>query len=177
MSFQLSRRDVDAAYSYANRSMRRLRDPEKGEGSVLKKLATTGEVLAGAAIVGVASGRFGPLNIPGTPVPVDLAGGVGAHLLAFWLDTPDAMHLHNVANGILAGYVTKLGVGVGAKLRTKAGYSPFTLQDVTGAEEPMEPMMLAQPQFDIVGRNVRTSGNSAAPLTEAELAALAQQVR
>jgi hypothetical protein len=173
MSFQLSRRDVDAAYSYANRSMRRLRDPEKDEKSVLNKLLQTGEVLAGAAVVGVASGRFGPLNVAGTPIPLDLVGGVGGHLIAFWLDGTASKHIHNVANGVLAGYVTKLGVGVGAKLRTKAGLSPFTLQDVTGAD----PMLLAEPQIDIVGRAVGLHKTGAAPLTEAELAALAQQVR
>lgn len=179
MTFKISRRDVDAAYSYANRHMGRLRDPDKSEKSVLGRLLQTGEVIAGAAAVGVASGRFGPLNLPNTAVPLDAVGGVGGHLLAFWLDGPASSHIHNLSNGVLAGYFAKVGVGWGAKLRTKAGLSPFALQDVTG----QEPMLLAEPQVDIIGRSVRPNvgaapqARSVAPLTEAELAALAQQVR
>lgn len=183
MTFQLSRRDVDAAYAYANRNMKRLRDPEtKGSSGVLHRLLQSGEILAGAAAVGVASGRFGPLNIGNTPVPIDLVGGIGGHLIAFWLDGAASPHIHNVSNGVLAGYITKLGVGVGTSLRMKAGLSPVSTSgdadggsagpgatyDIIGAAPYHAPAALSQPQ---------TAARAAAPLTEAELAALAQQVR
>lgn len=171
MTFQLSRRDVDSAYAYANRNMRRLRDPEtSGASGVLKRLLQTGEVVAGAVAVGVASGRFGPLNIANTPVPIDLTGGIAGHLLAFWLDNAASPHLHNLSNGVLAGYGTKLGVGVGTSLRLKAGLPPMMTSGDPSFLQPTQ--QLNEPQYDIVG-----SAPSAAPLTEAELAALAQQVR
>jgi hypothetical protein len=161
MSFQLSRRDVESAYAYANRHMARSRrDPDRGESSVLGKLLTTGEVVGAATAVGVLSGRFGPLNIGGTPVPLDAAGGIALHLIGFWLDSGLSPHLHNFGNGVLAAYGAKAGVGMGTSLRMKAGLSPVA---VSGDGEPEQ----------LPGA---TSG-AAAPLTEAELAALAQAVR
>jgi len=164
MSFMLSRRDVESAYAYANRHMGRIkRDPDRGESSVLGKLLATGEVVGAAAAVGVASGRFGPLNIGGTPVPIDAAGGIALHLIGFWLDSGLSPHLHNFGNGALAAYATKAGVGVGTSLRMKAGLSPVS---VSGDGDPQQ---LPGATSDIIG--------AAAPLTEAELAALAQAVR
>lgn len=168
MSFMLSRRDVESAYAYANRHMARSRrDPERpGEPGPLQRLLTAGEVVGAAAAVGVASGRFGPLNIGGTPVPLDAAGGIALHLIAFWLDSGEkglSPHLHNFGTGALAAYATKAGVGVGTSLRMKAGLSPVA---VSGDGEPEQ---LPGATSDIVG--------AAAPLTEAELAALAQAVR
>lgn len=173
MSFQLSRRDVDSAYAYANKNMRRLRrDPDDGDSSehgVLNKLLNAGEVIAGAAAVGVASGRFGPLNIGNTAVPIDAVGGVALHLLGFWLDNNVSRHLHHLGTGALAGYATKAGVGYGTSLRMKAGLSPVA---VSG--EP-----LPAGGYDVIGQGVDGYDvvGAAAPLTEAELAALAQQVR
>jgi len=172
MSFQLSRRDVDSAYAYANRNLGRMRrDPDKSEEGVLNKLLNAGEIVAGAAAVGVASGRFGPLNIANTAVPLDAVGGVALHLIGFWLDSSLSRHLHNLGSGVLAGYATKAGVGLGTSLRTKAGLSPVS---VSGGDE-------LGATYDIVGRHEPAAMTGAAyaaqPLTEAELAALAQQVR
>ena len=176
MSFQISRRDVDSAYAYANKSMRRLRDPEEHGSGVLDRALQTGEVVGSAAVVGVLAGRFGNLDYKAGPVtvPMDLAGGVAGHLLAFWLDGPASKHLHNVSNGVLAAFGMRLGMGAGIKLRSSAGLS--TSGDPYQAFQPGEMSMLNAPrfdqQYDIVG-----GAASAAPLTEAELAALAQQVR
>jgi len=181
MSINITRRDIQAAHDYASRSLSRARDPERGSaGQVLDKLLETGEVLAGAAAVGVASGRFGPLNIANTPIPLDLVGGIGGHLLGFWIGGKTSDHIHNFSNGVLAGYVTKLGVGVGNTLRAKAGQVPFTtmgegeeiLSSFSGERARMHGGMPAY------GAGAETgAAPSGGPLTEAELAALAQQVR
>lgn len=177
----ISRRDIDRAYDYANRGLSRARDPDpRGEDSVLKKMLNTAEVIAGAAAVGVASGRFGPLTIQNTQVPLDLVGGVSGHLIAFWVGSGLGDHLHNFSNGVLAGYFTKLGVGVGTTLRMKAGLTPYTV--FTGDREPDEDQL----PFDIAGEQARLHGGMPAygagaetgsSLSEAELASLAQQVR
>ena len=122
MSFQLSRRDVDSAYAYANRNLGRMRrDPDKSEEGVLNKLLNAGEIVAGAAAVGVASGRFGPLNIAGTAVPLDAVGGVALHLVGFWLDSSLSRHLHNLGSGVLAtGAAYPVAFAVSAVLRAVA---------------------------------------------------------
>jgi hypothetical protein len=175
MSFQLSRRDVDSAYAYANRNLGRMRrDPDSSESGVLNKLLNAGEIVAGAAAVGVASGRFGPLNIAGTAVPLDAVGGVALHLVGFWLDSSLSRHLHNLGSGVLAGYATKAGVGLGTSLRTKAGLSPVSVSGTYADDD-------VQSAYDIIGAqnplHMTGAAQAASPLTEAELAALAQQVR
>jgi hypothetical protein len=189
----ITRRDIDAAYKYANDGLSRARDPDaRGASRVLGKMLETGEVIAGAAAVGVASGRFGPLNINNTQVPLDLVGGVSGHLIAFWLGSGVGDHLHNFSNGVLAGYFTKLGVGLGTTLRMKAGMTPFTVftgdkdKEGHGGLDFGFPSREVNLPFDVAGEQARLHGGMPAygagaetggPLTEAELAALAQQVR
>jgi hypothetical protein len=189
MSFQLSRRDVDSAYAYANRNMGRVRrDPESdSEKGVLNKLLNAGEVILGATAVGVASGRFGPLSIGNTAVPFDAVGGIALHLIGFWLDSPNvSRHLHHLGTGVLAGYGTKAGVGIGRTLRSKAGFG-VNPNDIRGEDDDRTPDALRG--YDIVGQGIDGYDvigqgidgydvvGAASPLTEAELAALAQQVR
>lgn len=183
MAIHFSRDQIEDAYRYANRNLSRLRDPDRGARGVLHKLLDTGEVLLGAGAVGVAKGRFGSLKIANTPVDMDLAAGVAGHLIGFWLDSSVSEHIHNVSNGALAGWFHGLAVGAGTTLRMKAGLPPMTISGgapgvytnvahgnmpglgthkVSGWENPPQHMTGAAP---------------AAPLTEAELAGLAQQVR
>lgn len=186
----ISSADIDAAYKYANRSLSRTRrDPEHTSGGILHKALETAEVLAGAGAVGFASGRFGPLNLGNTPVPLDLVGGIGAHLIAFWMGGRAAPHIHNVADGALAAYFTKYMVGVGTSFRMKAGLPPV---QVSGAnqddrEDWSRKALYGRAQGvpaawygghgmpGYSGAGVNVAG--AAPLTEAELAGLAQQMR
>jgi hypothetical protein len=208
MSINISRRDIQSAYDYANRGLSHARDPNGGQaGRALGKVLDAGVTAAGALGVGVASGRFGPLTVG--PVPLDLAGAVGGHLVAFWLeaDRPSeiANQVHNLSNGVLAGYLTKLGIGLGTRMRMNAGQTPFTT--FTGEADALfsgagrnraEAHRQHHPghnylhgrtsdhQWSVSGDQARSHGGMPAygagaetggPLTEAELAALAQQVR
>ena len=178
MALSISRRDIDEANRYARDAMSRVsRDPGRygGEG-VGQRLTRTAEVALGAVGVGVLSGRFGPFNVNGTPVPMDLIAGVGLHLLSFMgLAGAASPHLSNVADGVLAGYLTKFGVGYGKVWAQKAGVPPQTVVGAAYGDRSLGahgnlhsglPKALGIPAF--VG---------AEPLTSAELAAMAQAVR
>lgn len=170
MSISITRRDLQDAYKYANRSLSRARDYEGNANSTLGKLTRTAEVLAGATAVGVASGRFGAnVTVGGAQIPVDLSLGLAGQALAHFVGGNIGAHVLNVSDGVLAGYFLKVGVGLGKGLREKAGAPPLAISgsvDVVGGDVDVVGA-LVEPQL-VVG---------ASPLTEAELASLAQQVR
>lgn len=180
MAIHFSSRDIDEAYRFANRNLGRLRDPDHGAKGVLHRLLETGEVLAGAGAVGLAKGRFGTLKIANTPVDLDLAGGIAGHLVAFWLDHNGASpHIHNLANGALAGWFHGLCVGAGTTLRMKAGLPPMSVSGAPGVYENVAhgnmPGLGTHKTAGFEGPPATTG--AVAPLSEAELAGLAQQVR
>lgn len=172
MSLRISRRDVEDAYRYADRAISSARDMSLTSGTK-GRLIQTGEVLAGAALVGTLSGRFGPLKIKGAPVPLDLVAGVAGHLAAmFDLAGSYGEHVQNVSDGVLAAYVTKFAVGLGTKMREKAGEPPIT---VSGTD-PI-PTNGNMPYSRLVGpaQDPGAYQSFASPLTEAELVALSQE--
>lgn len=183
----ISRRDIEDAWAHADHSLRRARD---ADGSPVKKvtsvLTQTIEVAAGATAVGVLSGRFGPLEVNKIPIPLDLAGGVVGHgLTMFFAPKRLQPHLHNVFDGVMAGWFTKFGVGLGTSMRMKAGLPPVVVSGVMDAEMQAEigrgaQALPANANFHAAAarhhgrRQPQTSGRG--PLSEAELMGLAQQV-
>lgn len=171
MTLRISRRDVEDAYRYADRALQSARDLDKMSPNK-QKLVRTGETLGAAAIVGVLSGRFGPLNIPGTQVPADLLVGIAGHLIGFfglagkWDD-----HVHNLADGVLMAYVTKFSVGVGTQMRAKAGLPAITV----GGESNPFPAHGGMP-YGTLAKSIPSDFQAATnePLTEAELVSLSQ---
>lgn len=164
MALQITRRDIEEAHSYARDAMRQVQGMRGTGENVVGNVVKTLEVAAGATAVGVATGRFGPLHLAGNPLPLDLAAAVGMHILGFMgIAGAHASHLHNFADGVLAGYMTKFGVGFGTEMRAKAGKPALNLVDIAGEEK---------------GRPGQLYGKRASqPLTESELAAMAQAVR
>lgn len=124
------------------------------------RLTTTAEVGLTAFGMGVLKGRFGPISLG--PVPVDLVGFVLFGLLGLSNVAGDAAshHVMNVANGLGAGYLHTLGAGVGVSWGLKAGQTPFK----TAGDSRM-------------GTRLGALGRGNAPLTEAEIAAMAHAVR
>lgn len=158
----ITRRDLDDAYSSMRDAHSYIQKYKAGGEQVTGQLVQTLEVSAGALAVGVASGRFGALQIQGTPVPLDLAGGILGHALGFFgLAGKYSEHLHNFSDGVLAGYIAKWGIGFGTEMRRKANLPPVTT--VSGEMGPA-----SAPQMGC---------GKAEPLTEAELAGLAHAVR
>lgn len=108
---------------------RRLLDAERAKaalGRIKKKGAEMTETLIDAAEVGMAAlvmggihGRFG--EIAPAKIPLSLGTGILLHV-AGWAGVAgkQSSHLHGLANGCLASYLTTLGVSVGADLRRKA---------------------------------------------------------
>jgi hypothetical protein len=141
-----------------------MRVREKGD-YVVRQLTQTLEVSSAALGMGVLSGRYGALRIPGTPVPLDLVIGVALHGLglAGAVSKQYTDHLHNFGDGVLAAYATKLGAGFGVSWRNKT--QPGTVQ------------------FPVAGETARMHGGMPAShsgrerLTEAELAAMASAAR
>ena len=158
----ITRRDIEEAHSYARDAMRQVQSMRGTGENVVGNVVKTMEVAAGAMGVGVLTGRFGPLRMNGNPVPLDLAAGVAMHLLGFMgLAGKHADHLHNFGDGVLAGYLTKFGVGYGTKMRADAKKAPLSLVDIAGEDDDAA----------LIG------GRTVAPLSVSELTAMAQAVR
>lgn len=168
----ITRRDIEDAYSAASAAHRHVQGIKgKGE-SVAGTLMKTVTVNAGALAVGVACGRYGALHLKGSTIPLDLAGGVLLHGAAFFgIAGRYGEHAHNFADGVLAAYTTKFGIGLGTKMRADKGLPPA--MTVSGSDGPDYRMGYEAPPQ--VGTNGLHVGNE--PLTEAELAAMAHSFR
>ena len=91
---------------------------EKGD-AMASTMVRTAEVGMGAFVMGGIQGRFGDVFVG--PVPVALGSGLLLHVAGFaGVGGKNASHLHGLADGCLAAYLTTLGTGVGADLRRKS---------------------------------------------------------
>lgn len=90
----------------------RLANVQKSAQKMVGSVVQTTEVTGTAFGFGVINGRWGSPEILG--MPVDLAFGVGMHVLAF-LDVAEE-HAHNIGDGALASYTASLGAGIGRKM-------------------------------------------------------------
>lgn len=169
---QLTRRDLADSWNAARNAHSFIQGYQKDGERVVGQITQTLEVSAGAVGVGILSGRFGALHLAGSPIPLDLAGGLllhGAGFLGFAGKYGE--HLHNFADGVLAGWLTKWGVGLGASMREGAGLPRVP---VTAGQLPSAPTHA--PMTGASSRTNHTTG-CGAPLTEAELAAMSHGVR
>lgn len=168
----ITRRDIDDAYSAASAAHRHVQGYKATGESVVGQVVQSLEVSAGAFGVGLANGYYGALHIQGSEVPLDLAGSVLGHLAGFFgLAGKYSEHLHNISDGVLAAYTTKVGIGVGTQMRAKKGLPP--VMTVSGSGKGPAPRM-GYAQSPSVGCSPNVG---AEPLTEAELAAMAHSVR
>ncbi len=180
---QITRRDIEDAYSAASAAHRHVQGIKgKGE-SVVGQLVQTVEVNAGALAVGVACGRYGALHLQGSTIPLDLAGGVALHGAAFFgLAGRYCEHVHNFADGVLAAYTTKFGIGLGTQMRADKGLPPAMTVSGLGeggfrmgaSHERRLPHAAHAPR---TGHQARAPHVGNEPLTEAELASMAQSFR
>lgn len=87
---------------------------EKAESS-MEQVVGTIEVFAGAFGMGVLNGRMGGVEIAG--VPLDLGIGVLGNVLGhLGVAGKASSHVHNLSNGALASYATRLGLGIGKRM-------------------------------------------------------------
>lgn len=193
---RLTDRDLYDARSRVSSAHDLFRGRSGGEN--IKKGIQTLEVMAGAALSGIAAGRYGAphLTIGSTNIPMDLVGGLAAHGLAmFGVLGSAGEHVHNVADGVMAQYVARWGVGFGATMRENAGLPRVSGGDgdyrlhgnmpSTGRSGENYRLHGNMPGTGYVGDNYRLHGNMPGtgvgaqprPLTEAELAGIASRIR
>ncbi len=84
------------------------------------QVVQTAEVGATAFALGMVNGRWESPMFLG--IPVDLAVGLGAHLLAFMDVMPE--HLHNVGDGGLVSYLSSMCMGVGEQMLVQSRQLP-----------------------------------------------------
>lgn len=85
----------------------------------IEKVVRTAEIGASAFGFGLIQGRYGSIEVVG--VPIDLASGLGLHVLGF-MGVGGAMgsHLHSLADGAIASYAVTMGRGAGVTWKEKA---------------------------------------------------------
>jgi len=158
MPSYLTRHHLHHAHQSVNRV---LRDMEQHK-SITHRTIGAGigilEVNAGAFAAGVAGGRWGDVGYQG--VPLDAASGLALHAIALATGGEYAAHAHNFANGLLAAWTMRAGVTVGMQWRQKIGLSPVAMS-LPGAPATS-------------GLRSMSTGATRGPLTQVELAAMAQ---
>lgn len=169
--FRITRRDVDDLDASLKESREYLRDQAKTtdgpKGLFAGSLRTAG-VATGALAAGLAYGRYGD-TLDRSPVPIDLAVGLVGHTLAYFDVLGDwSERVHDLSDGFIASFATKMGIGYGTSLRARH-------------DPPLPPVTIAGRQAVLA--DPRTGGQAdrliaprmPSPLTEAEHAARAHR--
>jgi hypothetical protein len=166
MSLTITRRDIEEAHSYARDAISRARGVQATGQRIVGTAVKSLEVAAGAAAVGAISGRYGKVDFDlggGKSVPLDLTAAIVGHLAAFTGMAGEASeHLHNLSDGVLAAASFRMAFNFGNKHRAQSGAKTAL------PSSPSVPVMAGERSYAMSGP---------APLTEAELAAMAQGVR
>lgn len=149
----ITRRDIEHAHRIARRASRDEAKKHDMKEHAMKSLRVVSEVGLAAFGMGVVKGYYGPVSIGGK-VPIDLLAFVAlAGLGAAGVGGKYAEDVLNFGVGFGAGYLHTLGAGVGTSMGLKAGKTPFATTKSAGIAGAL--------------------GTGNAPLTDAELAALA----
>lgn len=162
----ITRRDLEHAFAYANSLHTRGQSVAKHGEYVVGTVACQAESGLASFGYGVLEGRYGPVKVG--PVSADLLAALLLHGAGF-LGVTGKMsgHAHNFAQGLADGYLQRLGIGIGTSMGQKAGKAPH---QISGARTST--FVGGARQATVVGA-ARSRGMS--QLTEAEIAALAQQ--
>lgn len=178
MAMSITRRDIDKAHAMVRRQQAAAERDQARRESYTGQLMQSAEVGAGALASGILSGRFGAVSFLNGLLPLDLISGLALHALGFsrfaGKYSDDA---HNVADGMLAAYLVKLGAGLGTEWRIRSGlgaFAPVTAGDMSyggafaQASYPAAyfPPTPAVPDYAM-------AWNQGGGLTEADLAAMA----
>lgn len=135
----------------------------------MRHVASTIETLAAAFGSGVLTGRYGSMEVFG--VPATALGGIalwGASFMGF-LGKMDEDGIA-LGTGLLANYSTILGAGVGDKLAVNAGKGGMW-------PGPVPTSHTDKAKAAVKGTSMGSLPSAQAPLTQAELEAMASAVR
>jgi len=112
---QVTKSQMATFYDKTKRLAERAKSLREKAESSMEQVVATMEVAAGAFGMGVLNGRLGGVEIAG--VPLDLGAGVLSHVLGhLGVAGKASTHVHNLGNGMLASYMTRLGLGVGKRM-------------------------------------------------------------
>lgn len=172
MSIQITRRDIESAIEQIG-LVRGQASAHSSKGEyVAGTLASQAESGLAAFGYGCLEGAYGPVRIMN--VHADLAAALALHAAGiFGLFGKHAGHAHNFAQGLADGYLARLGMGTGAKYANDKSGRPFQATSgpsfqVSGTRDPRRPRMNGAAAI---------SGERPRPMTTAEIAAAAQQIR
>lgn len=112
----MSRSDVESLYKRAQSAQSRIKRVKDQADEVVDTFVAAVETTGVSFAMGLIGGRYNGAEVMG--VPLDLLGGLGAHVLGFL--GIGGSHLHNMGNGSLACYSATLGAGVGREMAQKA---------------------------------------------------------
>ena len=165
MALHITHRDVEMANLYARDALGRLKGYGTRGGTTERAvtgIAKAFEVTLGAGLVGLLSGKFGSadLHVGGKAIPLDLLGGLlGLGTSLFMENESAGEHLSNFSVGVLAGFSTKYGAGVGkawaeGRLGAPALPSVSGMANMLGASKK-SPIALSEPELVKMAQAIR----------------------
>lgn len=138
----LTREHVAHLHSRASALHKRVESLKARTEAMTQKFVRTLEVSAGAAVAGVIQGKAGPEGAHVMGVPVDLGAGLALNVLGYFdAAGKHSDHLNNLGDGLLAGYVSQVGFGIGTKWRTTGKLLGGT---ATASQGALSPEMMAR---------------------------------
>lgn len=124
MALKLGGKELERLKKQAESALK-MRDKAKGTVErVVGSVVQTAEVQAGAFVGGVIQGKTYDTKTKRSAtiagIPVEAAAGTALHIMGvFGLAGDHSRHLHNVGDGLVASFVTKLGAGIGSEWRER----------------------------------------------------------
>lgn len=117
MALQMSRSEIMRLAKKAESLQNRVKKATEKADQVIEKVVRTAEISATAFGFGLIQGRYGAIELAG--IPIDLAAGVGGHILGFMgVGGNMNSHLHALSDGALACYAVTMGKGAGAQWKS-----------------------------------------------------------
>lgn len=171
----ITRRDLEHAWNTAQSVHRRLSGHKGMIEAGASAFTTQAESGLAAFGYGVLEGRHGPVKIG--PVSADLLAAAVLHGVGvFGLAGEYGGHLSNFANGLLDGYLHRMGIGLGASMAQKAGRALPSVADPKGAFH-FGARSGMNPRRGDEGRRTGVGARRAQPMSDGELAALMMNAR
>lgn len=125
-SYNISRRDIDAAYKAVQRERSRASRDKETTADLTNRTMQLGSVALGAFGSGVLQARYGVTSVG--PVPADLLAGIALLGLGYYTKPTKGSKnsmlsdsLTGLGLGAVASSATKFGAGVGANWRQSSG--------------------------------------------------------
>lgn len=118
MPIQITRAKADDLLQRLERMRASAKGMRERADQAVNQVVQTMEVGGTAFGIGLVNGRWGGVEVLGMPLELLGAGLLHAGALAVPRVTGD--HLHNMADGALAAYLTTLGAGIGREMLAQA---------------------------------------------------------